>query len=263
MADCDNRAEAAVQYRKMKIFILKDYKNYVANLAKPIDLSRPLGGENAVKAWYVSNVKMQPAQIDEWVGSVKEGASVNFFDIKFNPHGNGTHTECFGHISKEKESVNQQFSEFHSFAYLLHLQPIETKNGKIITLKSLQEKNIEEWDFESIIIKTGNYPPGHDFSNTDPAYFEPELMAFLKEKDMRHFLTDLPSVDREKDDGKLLAHKAFWDFPDSPRKGCTISELLQIPEGLEEGKYLLNLQTAPFENDAAPSRPLVFRLKEA
>lgn len=29
----------------------------------------------------------------------------------------------------------------------------------------------------------------------------------------------------------------------------------------KDGLYLLNLQVAPFENDAAPSRPLIFPLK--
>ena len=42
-------------------------------------------------------------------GSVAEGGSVNFYDIDFNPHGHGTHTECIGHISKEKESYNAEF----------------------------------------------------------------------------------------------------------------------------------------------------------
>jgi hypothetical protein len=42
---------------------------------------------------------------------------------------------------------------------------------------------------------------------------------------------------------------------------CTITELAFVPDDVKDGLYLLNLQVAPFDNDAAPSRPLLFRLE--
>ena len=51
----------------------------------------------------------------DWVGDVKQGGSVNFRNISFNPHGNGTHTECVGHISKEDFSINQCLKKFFTF----------------------------------------------------------------------------------------------------------------------------------------------------
>jgi arylformamidase len=43
---------------------------------------------------------------------------------------------------------------------------------------------------------------------------------------------------------------------------ATITELIFIPDEVPNGLYLLNLQVAPMENDAAPSRPVLFHLDE-
>ena len=54
-------------------------------------------------AWYVDPMSdiQRPYETDEgFTGSVAEGGSVNFRNIAFNPHGNGTHTECLGHITE-------------------------------------------------------------------------------------------------------------------------------------------------------------------
>ncbi len=76
-------------------------KSYTINVSNPIDISITLtASEKNPEAWYLSPPTIKPVVIDDWVGSVKEGASVNFNTITFNPHAHGTHTECVGHISK-------------------------------------------------------------------------------------------------------------------------------------------------------------------
>jgi kynurenine formamidase len=83
-------------------------KTFKVDLTQPIDISLPLkDGNDNPNAWYVPDVKMEAVVMGDWVGEVKKGGSVNFFNIFFNPHGHGTHTECVGHISKEKESINE------------------------------------------------------------------------------------------------------------------------------------------------------------
>ena len=81
---------------------------------------------------------------------------------------------------------------------------------------------------------------------------------------IEHLLIDLPSVDREEDGGRLAAHKAFWQYP-SPdiRTKSTITELIYVPNDVKDGYYLLNIQTAPFDLDASPSRPTVFPISSA
>ena len=43
----------------------------------------------------------------------------------------------------------------------------------------------------------------------------------------------------------------------------TITELAYISNDIKDGSYLLNLQIAPFENDASPSRPILFKVRRA
>jgi kynurenine formamidase len=245
----------------MKITLTHAHKTYGTDLSKGIDLSSVLGkpGEE-LKAWGTDDVEISPVRRDGWVGSVKEGSPVNFFNIKFNPHGNGSHTETVGHIAPEKQSVNTYFKQHHLMAHLVHLSPKRVDRDEVILLKELQQKNIDWEGLDALIVRTGDYGAGHDFSNTNAPYFEPELLAYVRDYGIKHFLVDLPSVDREEDEGKLLAHHAFWNYPENPRYDATISELLQIPGEVEEGLYMLNLQTAAFENDAAPCRPVLFRL---
>ncbi len=38
----------------------------------------------------------------------------------------------------------------------------------------------------------------------------------------------------------------------------TITELIYVPDHVPDGEYLLNLQIAPFNADASPSRPIIF-----
>ena len=77
---------------------------------------------------------------------------------------------------------------------------------------------------------------------------------------MQHLLIDLPSVDKEKDHGKLLSHNAFWNTDSEIRFDATITELIFVPNTVEDGTYFLNLQMASIENDASPSRPVIYKL---
>ena len=73
-------------------------------------------------------------------------------------------------------------------------------------------------------------------------------------------LIDLPSVDKEKDEGKLLAHNAFWNTSEEIRFDATITEFIYVPNAIEDGTYFLNLMVAPFENDATPSKPILYKV---
>jgi kynurenine formamidase len=93
-----------------------------------------------------------------------------------------------------------------------------------------------------------------------------EAARFICEYGINHLLIDLPSVDKEHDDGKLVAHKAFWNVTDvnnlnvDARLNATITEMIFVPNEVEDGSYLLNLQIASFENDASPSKPILYRI---
>jgi len=100
------------------------------------------------------------------------------------------------------------------------------------------------------------------YTDTNPPYFTEEAMHFLVDSGVQHLLVDLPSVDKEKDDGALRAHKIFWSFDGQLRKEATITEFIYIPDAIEDGLYFLNLQMASFENDASPSRPVLYEIEK-
>ena len=125
---------------KMVSKITHKGKSYNVDLAKPIDISIPLrAGDENVNAWYSAPVKIEPVRMGNWVGDVKQGGSVNFRNVFFNPHGNGTHTECVGHISKEDYSINQCLKTFFFVAELITVLPDELPDGdKVITKQHIE-----------------------------------------------------------------------------------------------------------------------------
>jgi kynurenine formamidase len=242
-------------------------KSYNVDLDQPIDISIPLRtGKENVNAWYSNPVTIEPVRMGDWVGDVKQGGSVNFRNILFNPHGNGTHTECVGHISKEDYTINQTLKKFFFIAEVITILPDELENGdKIITKKHI-ENCLGEKRPEAIVIRTlDNHISkiNKQYSNTNPPYLLEEAAKYIDSLGIDHLMIDLPSVDKEVDDGKLLAHHAFWQYPHSTQLHRTITEMIYVPNTVYDGTYLLNIQIASFENDASPSKPLLFQLNVA
>ncbi len=239
-------------------------KIYQADLDKPIDISIPLrSGADNVNAWYVNPITIEPVRMGDWVGDVNQGGSVNFRNICFNPHGNGTHTECVGHISKETYSVNRVLKKFFFIAAVITVQPDETVEADFIITKNHIREGLKGQTPEALVIRTLDNPVSkmnRQYSNTNPAYLTEEAALFIHELGIDHLLIDLPSVDKEVDQGRLLAHRAFWQYPHNTQSWRTITELIYVPDPVQDGLYLLNLQTAGFENDASPVRPVLYEL---
>ena len=85
-------------------------------------------------------------------------------------------------------------------------------------------------------------------------------MPHILNKGIKHLLIDLPSVDRESDEGALAAHHAYWQYPAVPHDKKTITELVYIDNVHQDGLYLLEMQVAPLVLDASPSRPVIYPL---
>lgn len=225
----------------------------------------PLRGDASnVNAWYVDHPRIEPHRDGDFVAKVSEGASINFNDIWFNPHAHGTHTECVGHITEGFHSVNQNLKNYFFAAELLTIAPEKRGEDLVISKKQLQYV-LGSGRRDAVVIRilpNTKAKLSRQYSHTNPPYMLEEAAAFLAQKGIGHLLIDLPSVDREKDDGELLAHRAFWNFNGKIRKNATITELIFVPNHIKDGKYFLNLQVAPFENDASPSRPVLFEILE-
>ena len=245
---------ATIQYNSKKLQI---------DLSKPLDISIPMrASKSNVNAWYLEEPKIEPVKFDDWTGSVSEGADVNFNNIMFNPHAHGTHTECVGHITKEVHSINKNLKQFFFLAEVITVAP-EVIDGDFVISKKQIQSALGNKKRDAVVLRT--LPNMKDklskqYSNTNPTYLLEEAANYLKSKDVKHLLIDLPSVDKEKDQGKLLAHNAFWNTKGKIRMDATITEFIYVPNKVKDGTYLLNLQIAPFENDATPSKPILYKV---
>jgi kynurenine formamidase len=254
----------------MRATISHNNKTFEIDLSKPIDISLPLTNtdENPI-AWYIEKPVIEPVRFGDWIGKVSEGnSSTNFNNIFFNPHGHGTHTECLGHITKDFYSINESLKTFFFTAELVSLRPYVRGDDHVITRIQIQAALAGKVP-EAIVIRTlpnEVEKMARKYSNANPPYLSESAAVFIREIGIKHLLIDLPSVDKEHDEGKLLAHKAFWNVKDTQdlnadaRLDATITELIFVNDSVADGSYLLNLQIASFENDASPSKPVLYKI---
>lgn len=255
----------------MKATISISASTYTIDFSQPIDISIPLTNtdDNPI-AWYLDKPSIEPVRMGDWVGKVSEGqSSTNFNTIAFNPHAHGTHTECLGHITRDFYSINDTLKTFVFLAQVVTIEPcIRDKGDAVITLDQIK-KYWNNQQQKALVIRTlpNKLDKTHtNYSHTNPPYLEADAATFLREEGIEHLLIDLPSVDKEKDEGKLEAHKAFWnvtnvdDVNADARFEATITELIYVPDFVVDGFYILNLQIASFVNDASPSKPIIYQI---
>ena len=220
------------------------------DLKKPIDISIPVSfGKKQLVAFEGPPAKRVAYKAGSFVGDTRHGGSCNCEVYTFSPHLNGTHTECVGHITKERIFVQ-------NVGFVMATLVTVTPKKGLITADMLMKANASE----ALIIRTlpnGKNKRTRNYAKTTPPYLTADAMRYIVSLGVQHLLVDFPSVDRV-DDPKLTAHRIFWA---KNAKKKTITELVYVPDSAKDGSYLLNLQVAAFEADAAPSRPVLYKVK--
>lgn len=240
-----------------------DYKSrtWQADLEQPLEIGIPLMSTNNPNCYGSPKPEFSPVQQGDFIGSISKGGPVNHFTLKITPHGNGTHTECLGHISDEKNlTIGNCLKKFHFLALVITINPEST--GAISREKIAS--GIGDHRPEALVIRTApnkNEKLSFDYTGNNPPYLDADAASWISRLGIDHLLVDLPSVDPEVDGGRLAAHKQFWGLPEHPRSHATITELIFVPVAVPDGLYLLNLQVLNLESDASPSRPVLYELK--
>ena len=245
---------AQIQYNSKKLKI---------DLSQPLDISIAIrSGKPNVNAWYIGPPKIEPEVFENGIISVEGGAAVNFNTITFNPHSHGTHTETVGHITKEKYAINKHLKTFFFLAEVVTVAPEKFDKDYVISAKQLQFV-LGNKKREALVIRTlpnTKEKRTKQYSKTNWTYFQEDAIKLLVRKGIKHLLVDLPSIDREEDGGELKGHNAFWNTQGKLRTDATITEFIYVSNKIKDGAYMLNLQIAPFENDAAPSKPVLYKI---
>lgn len=243
------------------------------------DISIPLRfGTDQPNAYGVPSATGEACEAGPMVGDTRRGGSCNFEEYKLIPHCNGTHTECVGHITKERISVLDCLKDVLMSALVVSVTPVAAKDAgesyacefeesnRIISAASLRAA-LGERKAEAMVIRTlpnDESKLSRKYADSSVPFFSNDALRLINDLGFRHLLVDLPSIDRLSDEGKLSNHRIFWgmaagshDRPSEDHCTKTVTELIYVPDSVADGLYELNLQIAPFEADAAPSRPML------
>jgi kynurenine formamidase len=265
-----------------------------ANLADPLSIAIPLDfGGPQPNHFGAPRAVAQPLAAGAFTGDTRAGGSVNCESLTLVPHCNGTHTECLGHVTEERVSVAEVLRGGLALAALVSVAPVgagQTGDSSLprpqagdhlVTAQLLAQAlasalgpHAGRLAPQALVVRT--LP--NDASKLTrrygdaplPAYFSAEAASWLVEQSILHLVTDLPSLDRSHDEGRLTAHRLFWGLPPGGRRAseavrgqATVTELAWIAPTVRDGLYLLDLQLPPFLSDAAPSRPVLYPARAA
>ena len=251
------------------------------DLSSGADLSVPISfDERSARAFHLPAATRAPFTLGDFVGDVAQGGSVNCDVLAIAPHGNGTHTECVGHVVEDRVYVDEAVPRSLVLTRLVTVSPARLEESgerysgdgdgddRVITRAGIEDAWPAAGDERAIVLRTGAFVDA--FSGTNPPYLTDDAARLLRERGVDHVLVDLPSVDKEDDGGALSAHRIFFGLAPGQRTlagemppARTITELCRVPAGCADGRYLLSLGVAPLLADAAPARPLLFALETA
>jgi arylformamidase len=207
-----------------------------------------------------------------FAGEVVRGSSCNCRSITLIPHCNGTHTESASHLTVEQRPLHELLPVAPLPALLLTAMPAAAAGNpedslppprpgdRLITRAAV----LAAWQRHAgavpraLLLRTGT-----DWRDAAPPFLSRQLAAELVALGIEHLVTDLPSVDRSEDEGRLTAHRIFFGLPavstrlaDARRPGATITELAVFPPTLVDGPCAVQIQIPDWSGDAVPSRPL-------
>ena len=257
-----------------------------------IDVSRPVTLAVALdfagpqpRHFGAPRASSRPFEAAGFKGSVERGASCNCELITLIPHCNGTHTECVGHLTRERLDAWRVVPAGFLPALLLSVtaeaadaagegsEPAPRASDRLITRRALERGWPVSAPFEAQALLIRTLPNTadkrvRDYSAATPPYLSQQAAQLLVNRGILHLIVDVPSIDRAHDEGRLTAHRIFFGLPPgsvqlgaAARPGATITELAFMADELADGAYLLELQVPALGGDAVPSRPLLYRLR--
>lgn len=223
------------------------------------DISRQVSHRHGVRAFHLPHATIAPFREGGFVGSVEEGGPCRCDVVVVATHGNGTHTECVGHVAGQAYTLRDCLHDMLVTAHVVRVAPERVGDDMVVTADALGAA----WSpagADALVLVTAGEHVASEYSGTNPTYMSTEAMQMVVDAGIQHLLIDQPSVDKEEDAGALAAHRVFWQWPQAPRKHATITELICVPDAVSNGPYVLCLNASLFDADAAPSRPVLFPL---
>jgi arylformamidase len=258
------------------------------DLAQPLDLALQLDfSADQPRHFGAPRASARPFETPGFgfKGSVTRGSSCNCEVITLIPHCNGTHTECAGHLTRERLDAWRVAPRGLVPALLLSVAPESSASedsedseprpkagDELITRRALERAWPVDAPFvpRALVIRTlpnSEDKRVRDYTAQTPPYLSQQAAQLLVSRGILHLIVDVPSIDRAHDEGRLTAHRIFFGLPRgatelaaAARATATITELAFVPDAVADGAYLLELQVPALAGDAVPSRPLLYPL---
>ena len=254
---------------ELKIKLEYNDQKYDIDLDGGTDLSIPNRFDGLSPSFYGSQAPLvKPLESENFIGDIEKGGSCNVPIVTVDIHCSGTHTECSGHINNSGLKIADVCPRNFLLSQLITVSPVSSSKTNDTYHKSLSNELIIpveaiEAEFRvasqnALVIRTSpNHKSkrNHNYDSDTPSFFSNQAIEFILDMGIDHLLVDLPSIDRGDDDGLLGNHHRFFS------EGVTISELLYIPDQLEDGLGFLQIQIPNWHLDAAPSRPIFFPIE--
>lgn len=250
-----------------------------------IDLDRgtpiaiPLDPHGPQPAFFTDEpASARPLRAGDYVGDVRLGGTCNAEVVQFVPHCHGTHTECRGHLTRERLKVQETVFPAPSLAQLLSVRPEATADddaddgypriGRKALETALAPTLAAGLPLEAVVLRTLPNDPDKRSMAYEHAAPYPVLSqaatAWLATQPLKHLLLDTPSLDPAHDGGALRVHRLWWCMADNPGPGGldparrSATEMIFVPDDLGDGLYWLELGLSPLLSDATPSRPVLY-----
>lgn len=224
--------------------------------------------EGSPGAFFLDRATSRTVELEQvFVGDVERGGSCNVNYLTFCPH-NITHIETSAHILSA-ECQPPTVADINAYdlvgtAFLIDLSALDTiHNGQITIENILPVLDTLNHPVQMIAIKTASsqLDEHFDFSGRGFLSIHPETAKFLHNfqkngSNIKCLILDLPSIDQEVDEGKLLAHRAWFAIPDigiiaNDTKRNTLVELAYF-HNVTTGYYDVHISPPLFHSDAAP-----------
>jgi arylformamidase len=258
---------------------------YEVDLARPVSLAVELDFSGPQPRHFSApRASSHPFAVPGFSGTVAGGASCNCEVLTLIPHCNGTHTECVGHLTRERLDAWRVVPAEPLPAVLLSIEPQASgatrestdpapeAGDRLITREALERAWPERPPFAARVLALRTLPNTdnkrtRDYSAGTPPYLTRAAAELLVARGIAHLIVDLPSIDRSHDQGRLTAHRVFFGLPagstrlaDAARPAATVTELAFVPDAAADGAYFCQLQVPALRGDAVPSRPLLYPL---
>jgi arylformamidase len=273
----------------MQMSIVLADKRYRVKTESPVSLAIPLAFNGPQPSFFgAPAATAAPLKVEGFVGDTRKGGSCNVAELRLVPHCNGTHTESVGHLVPEAPPIAELLLRTLFPARLITVIPSaadETPEGyrpakqtadRLITRDALDgalHEELENAQSKALLVRTlpndeskkhrcyGGLP-------CRPPFFSIEAIDYLTARGIEHLLVDIPSLDKMYDEGMLTAHHRFWNVLERHQALTletqifkTVTEMIFVPDHIQDGLYLLDLQIPAFLSDAAPCRPIIYPLE--